>query len=254
MRKYLFIGAHPDDCDLLAGGTALLLRDAGHQVKFVSVCNGCCGHYGSTREELIPRRRLETLASARVADIEYDVLDHDDCTLEASIANRMEMVGVIRDYAPDVVVSHRICDYHADHRAVANLVQDSAYLIKVPMFCPDHEIPDNEPAFAFFYDRFIDPRPFRFDAVVDISRVTARKVAMLSCHESQMFEWLAYEKKETVPPPGQRAGFVEEIYMKRNLDQAVAAGRPFKYAEGFEISPYGRTITAAEFQKLMDPK
>ena len=45
VRNYLVIGAHPDDPDLLFGGCAVKLLKAGHQVKFVSVSSGDCGHY-----------------------------------------------------------------------------------------------------------------------------------------------------------------------------------------------------------------
>lgn len=39
------IGAHPDDCDIKAGGIALLFSDMGHNVMFVSVTNGDAGHH-----------------------------------------------------------------------------------------------------------------------------------------------------------------------------------------------------------------
>ena len=44
-RRYLVLGAHPDDPDIRFGGTAIQLIRAGHVVKFVSMCNGDCGHF-----------------------------------------------------------------------------------------------------------------------------------------------------------------------------------------------------------------
>jgi LmbE family N-acetylglucosaminyl deacetylase len=120
----LAFGAHPDDADLVFGGTALKLIAAGHKVKFVSVANGDCGHFSMKPAELAKRRYEEAQASAKIAGLtEYQILPNSDCTLEASLENREQVVSIIREFKPDVVISHRINDYHADHRATAQLVQ-----------------------------------------------------------------------------------------------------------------------------------
>ncbi len=62
-RRYLVFGAHPDDPDLRFGGTAIQLIRAGHMVKFVSLTNGCRGHYAMDGKELARRRYAETQAS-----------------------------------------------------------------------------------------------------------------------------------------------------------------------------------------------
>uniref|UniRef100_UPI00262067A2 PIG-L deacetylase family protein n=1 Tax=uncultured Gimesia sp. TaxID=1678688 RepID=UPI00262067A2 len=55
--RILIIGAHPDDCDIKAGGTAALYQQAGHTVKFVSVTNGESGHQSISGPELADIRR-----------------------------------------------------------------------------------------------------------------------------------------------------------------------------------------------------
>ena len=52
MRRYLVICAHPDDADIRFGGSAVKLVRAGHLVKFVSICNGDCGHFAMGGEAL----------------------------------------------------------------------------------------------------------------------------------------------------------------------------------------------------------
>ncbi|MBR6371760.1 MAG: PIG-L family deacetylase, partial [Victivallales bacterium] len=71
VKRFLMIGAHPDDADIRFGGTALKLTRAGHVVKFVSMCNGNCGHFDKnmTYEELTQRRYQETQASKAVSGI-----------------------------------------------------------------------------------------------------------------------------------------------------------------------------------------
>ena len=53
--RAMFIGAHPDDCDIRCGGLALKYARAGHKVKFLSLCNGNGGHYSLSPDELAKR-------------------------------------------------------------------------------------------------------------------------------------------------------------------------------------------------------
>ena len=73
---------------------------------------------------------------------EYEIWrDSNDCELEPTVENRKKVIRIIRDFKPDLVLGHRLRDYHADHRAAAQLVQEAAYLTPVPKFCPDSPIP-----------------------------------------------------------------------------------------------------------------
>ena len=192
-RRYLFFGAHPDDPDLLFGGCAVKLLKAGHQVKFVSVSSGDCGHYAMEPAALALRRHREAQESAKVAGLTgYEILDVPDCHVVCTLELRERLIRVIRDFEPDVVISHRLCDYHADHRATAQCVMDCAYLVRVPMYCADTPIPRKDPVFAYGYDAFTDPRPIRADAVTEIDSVAETKLRMLDCHRSQFYEWLPW--------------------------------------------------------------
>ena len=46
--KILCIGAHPDDNEFRCGGLALKLKAKGHEVQFLSACNGDRGHQTMT--------------------------------------------------------------------------------------------------------------------------------------------------------------------------------------------------------------
>ena len=266
-KRYLVFGAHPDDCDLLFGGTAIKLARAGHLVKFVSVCNGDCGHYAMEREALAARRYAETQASAKIAGLaEYQVLNLHDCEIENTLENRGKIVRIIRQFQPDVVLSHRDCDYHADHRVTARLVMDAAYLIKVPLYCSDTPIPAKNPVFAYCYDRFRDPRPIRADAAVEIDSVLENKLRMADCHASQFYEWLPWDKgfKDF-----DASGMAWEekrqwLYAQWGCRFEAAAslgretlctiygekGKEIKCAEIFEFSEYGEPISPEGFRDL----
>src|SRR5262249_57762455 len=85
--------------------------------------------------------------------------------------NRRTLTRLIRHWKADVVMSHRPNDYHPDHRYTGILVQDSAYMVTVPFFCPDTPILKNNPVYVFYPDRFRKPNAFRPDVVVPIDAV-----------------------------------------------------------------------------------
>ena len=256
-KRVIFFGAHPDDCELRFGGTALRLTQAGHLVKFVSCCNGDKGHQSMTSEGLAARRYAEAQKSKEIAGLaEYQILDIPDCELVASLENRHRIIRIIRAFKPDVVISHRTCDYHADHRAAGQLVQDAAYLVKVPLCCPDTPIPDENPVFACCYDGFMDPRPFRADAVIPIDDVLEKKLQMMDCHVSQFYEWLPWDKGYKdfdVNKIDKRKWLMDNWIIPRNGTIAKTAGISAQYAEAFELTPYGRQVSLEEFSALLNP-
>ena len=58
--RVIAFGAHPDDCDIRASGTAALWASKGIAVKFVALTNGDVGHQTMQREELAARRLAES--------------------------------------------------------------------------------------------------------------------------------------------------------------------------------------------------
>src|SRR5512132_2523192 len=105
------------------GGTAALLAQAGHAVKFVSVTNGDAGHHQIRGPELAARRFAETREVARRLGVEYDVLDHHDGLLMPTLEIRLEIIRLIREWRADLVLGPRPNDYHPDHRYLGLLVQ-----------------------------------------------------------------------------------------------------------------------------------
>ena len=119
---------------------------------------------------------------------------------------RREVVGLIRDMAPDLVMAPRLWDYHPDHRATAQLVMDAMYLATVPNYASAHRHLDRMPVAMSVWDAF--QRPYRFspDVVVDISDAFDDKVAAIHCHTSQVYEWLPYNRGELASVPGGGTG------------------------------------------------
>ncbi len=259
-KKFLIFGAHPDDPDLMFGGCATRLAKAGHTVKFVSLTDGGAGHHKMPPEQLIPRRCREAQNAARISGVsEYQILNHPDGRLENTIAIREELTGIIREFEADVVISHRLCDYHPDHRNTAQLVMDTAFLVKVPHFCPAVPVPAGNPVYACSMDFFTDPRPFRIDAAVNIDATVEEKFKMLDCHVSQFYEWLPwvdFDRPDFDVTPmtwPERKEWLNRNWMSRFNRAAQLAGlTEAAYAECFELSPYGSRVSPAEFQAILN--
>ena len=268
-KRIIYIGAHPDDADIMFGGTATKLCKAGHIVKFLSVTNGDTGHHSLSRAETAKRRKEEARCSAKVCGLlEYEVMDNN-CGLEPSVANREKVLRVIRKFAPDLVVTHRLSDYHPDHRATAQLVLDTAYIVTVPHYCEDTPIPEKTPVYAYSYDHFKDPRPFRADAAVEIDSVIEEKMNMFRCHSSQFFGWLAWNqglkdfdvsKLSTEEEHQHLLRWFERFETAADLARPILVetygaeqGAKVKYAETFEFSEYGHHCSMEEFRKLFQP-
>jgi LmbE family N-acetylglucosaminyl deacetylase len=185
-------GAHQDDCDQRAGGTAAKLAALGHRVRFVSVTNGDAGHQTEGGGALADRRRKEAQEAGRRLGVDYIVLDNHDGELLPTLKPREEIIRQIRLWKADLVLAPRPNDYHPDHRYTGVLVQDAAYMVVVPNVTPDTPALRKNPVFMYFQDGFQRPNPFRADVAVAIDDVIEKKIDALDAHVSQMYEWLPW--------------------------------------------------------------
>ena len=260
--RIIFIGAHPDDCDIKGGGTAALFVEMGHQVKFLSVTNGDAGHQSQGGGMLAKRRIAETQEVAKRLGVSYDVLDNHDGELLPTLEIRLQIIRKIREWKADVVIAPRSNDYHPDHRYTGVLVQDAAFMVGVPNVAPDVEPLRKNPVFLYFQDNFKKPNPFQPDIAVDITPVIAKKLAGLDAHQSQFYEWLPwignYESEVPKDPSNYKEWLLQKRVAKPNpevqksLVKWYGSARASKvlYAEAFEICEYGTQPTEADIRNL----
>lgn len=260
--RIIAFGAHPDDCDIRAAGTAALWAKMGYAVKFVSVTNGDAGHQTMRGAELAKRRLGEAKESARRLGIEYDVLNNHDGMLLPTLDVREEIIREIRNWKADVVLSPRPNDYHPDHRYTGVLVQDAAYMVVVPDLLPDTPALRKNPVFLYYEDRFKRPNPFSPDIAVDIDDVVDQKVNALDAHVSQFYEWLPWVDGRLAEVPKDHAE--RKVWLKQNwlpkISPAVRAslvkwygpqkGNAAQYYEAFEICEYGSQPDEARIRQL----
>lgn len=281
--KVMMIGAHPDDAELRGAGLARKLMKAGHEVSFLILCNGCKGHHIMTTEQTRRVRAKEADNVRRYLNLtSYQIWeDMDDCTLEVTLANRHRLIRDIRAFAPDLIISHRPNDYHADHRAAGQLVQDASYMLIVPNDVPEAPAMRKMPVIAYFEDSFTSPTPFRPDVLINIGEEIDEKIDSMLCSPSQFFEWLPYSEGEAELVPSDIEGRKQFIRrgIKPDLTDAEVlaapshyyalwsaktaakfrtelinrygeAGHTIRFAEAFEICEYGTVPNAEELKSM----
>jgi LmbE family N-acetylglucosaminyl deacetylase len=245
---------------------ALLWASQGHHVKFVSVTNGDIGHWREAGGPLARRRKAEVERAAKVLGIASEVLDIHDGELLPTLENRRTITRLIREWKADVVMSHRPNDYHPDHRYTGILVQDSAFMVTVPFFCPDVPALQTNPVFLFFPDAFRKPNPFQPDIAVAIDAVIEKKLDALDMLESQFHEGGALGSAELIPSDSKRQQEQSRQVRAAHANRSQAIAQRYRdklaewygkekaeqvhHAEAFEICEYGRQPDKAELARL----
>ena len=260
--RIIAFGAHPDDCDIRASGTAALWVKTGNAVKFVSVTNGDAGHQTMHGPELAQRRAAEAKESARRLGIEYEVLNNHDGQLLPTLEVREQIIREIRQWNADVVLAPRPNDYHPDHRYTGVLVQDAAYMVVVPNVTPDRPALRKNPVFLYYEDGFQRPNPFRPDIAVSIDELIDKKIDALDSHTSQFYEWLPWvdgKLAEVPKDPAERKAWLKRT-RTHEISPAVRAalvkeygadkGNATKYYEAFEICEYGAQPSETRIRQL----
>ena len=265
--RIIAFGAHPDDCEVYAGGTACLWSDMGHHVKFVSATNGDVGHWQTAGGPLAQRRTVEVQEAARIMGNAVQVLDIHDGEIEPTLENRRTFTRLIRRWNADIVITHRPNDYHPDHRYTGILVQDAAYMVTVPFFCPDVPAIKKNPVFLYASDGFQKPNPFRPDVVVSIDSVIERKMDAMAKLVSQFIEGGCGGGAGDIPrdeadlkvrQEQMRKGWLRQQHVdiaNQYRDKLIdlygeEAGKKVRHAEAFEICEYGRQPTQDELRTL----
>ncbi len=182
-----------------------------------------------------------------------------------TLENRRAITRLIRGWKADIVISPRPNDYHPDHRYTAQLVQDAAFMVIVPSFCPDSPALCKNPAFFYTEDGFKKPNPFKPDVVVPIDEVMDKKAECYNALESQFAEWnpwlfgysdqvpkdktarLAWGRKKM----DERAGSIADHFRDLLVSElGETKGKAVKAAEAFELCEYGSQPSKEDFKRL----
>lgn len=218
----LAIGAHPDDVDLLCGGTLALYAAAGHHISVAIATNGNVGSATLTRDEIAGIRRHEAERSCAVIGADLIWLDFDDEWLFDNRESRTAFIDAYRAARPDVVIAHDVRDYHPDHRIAGQVAADARIPAAVRLV--ETSLPALDTIPALYTMDTVGHLVSGLDVLVDITDVIDTKIAMLTSHVSQE-AWLAH--------------IFDMSYVDFMLQQCAIRGAELgvRYAEAFTRVP-----------------
>jgi LmbE family N-acetylglucosaminyl deacetylase len=226
--RLLVVMAHPDDAEMLVGGTLFHLKDLGWELEIVTMTAGDCGSATVGREEIARTRYAEAQAAARYLGAGYECAGLMDVEVIYNAGNIRRVVEVMRRFDPDVVITHSPVDYMLDHEEASRLARGASFAIAVPNYetrqNPSAPRARGTPA-LYYADATEGKNPMGQriypQFYVEISQSLSRKREMLSRHVSQR-EWL-------------RSHHGIDEYLDRMTAWAAGYGTEcgFAYAEGF---------------------
>lgn len=174
----LAIGAHPDDVDMIAGGTVAKMAARGKSVVILDLTRGEMATRGTPEQ-----REEEARAAGGVLKVKDRInLDLGDGRLEDNTENRCKLIEVIRDLRPSLVMGHHWEDLHPDHVAAGWLLRSIMYPLGFTNYPAGGE-PYRPKEFLYFMAHL----PFSPSFVVDTSDFQARKMEAVKCFRSQLF-------------------------------------------------------------------
>lgn len=172
-ERVLIIGAHPDDGEIGAGGTAAAYAVRGHRVRIVNL-RVPAGN-GDACEEDRRIRRDEGRRAAETLGAEFECFDLP----REAIRPDARLVGafdrLLHDFSPTAVFTPWVGDSHPEHLGATRAVLASCRKNRCSVYMYEPTIPGGVTEQAF--------RPQKF---IDISDVIERKMQSLACYESQI--------------------------------------------------------------------
>ena len=185
--------AHPDDAEILCGGTLARLAEAGWEIHVATCTPGDCGTMTETPEAIAATRVAEAKAAAAMIGATYHCLDERDLFVVFDKPTIRKAIDLFRRVAPTLVLTHAPRDYMLDHEQCSLLARAASFGYGAPNASALPLRPGSRIPHLYYCDPIegIDPlgRPIEPTTLIDITAQQEKKLAMLACHASQR-EWL----------------------------------------------------------------
>jgi len=219
----LVLPVHPDDDELGCSGTILKEVAHGKKVGIVDLTRGELGTRGTPEI-----RTKEAEASSKILGLVVrENLAIPDGFFENNREYQLKVIGAIRKYQPEIIITNAYHDRHPDHGRASQLVEDAVFLSglrKIETFDAGKQQDAWRPKqlLHFIQDNYIRP-----DIVIDVTPHWDKKVDSIHAFSSQFFnpEWEG-EPQTYISSPE----FIAIIEARaREFGKSIGV----KYAEGF---------------------
>lgn len=213
----LAIGAHRDDCEIMAGGTIIKMCEKGYKVGILDLTEGEMGTRGSAEI----RAKEALCAACAMGVVHRENLSLPDTRVEVNFENRLKMIEVIRRLKPKLILAPHWEQRHPDHIHTSRLVQEAVFYSGLKKY--DIGLEPHRPRKILYF------LPFTFGTIptffVDISEQFEKKIKAIKCYYSQFVD---IQQDLHLTP--YLAGILERVeYYNGYFGRAVRT----RYAEGF---------------------
>jgi N-acetylglucosamine malate deacetylase 1 len=226
-QRVFAVAAHPDDIEFVMAGTLIRLRDAGYELHYMNVANGCCGSTEYDAASAARIRREEAMAACRSIGAVFHESMLNDLEIFYDRPTLVRLAAIMREVAPQIVLTHAPVDYMEDHTNTCRLAVTAAFVRGMPNFPAEPPTPAiSQPVTVYHAQPHGNQTPLGAPVVpslfIDITDVMPQKTAMLACHASQK-RWL-----------DESQGLDSYLHTMQELSAEVGrmSGR-YQYAEGW---------------------
>ena len=221
------ICAHPDDIEFLMSGTLMRLGQVGYELHYMNIANGCCGSTTHNAVETAAIRLTESQAAADFIGATFHEPLCNDLEVFYDQPTLAKLTAIIRNVAPDILLTHSPTDYMEDHTTTCRLAVTSAFCRSMPNY-PTTPITAaiEKPVTVYHAQPYSHYGPLGElitpNCFIDVSGLQSRKREMLALHQSQK-QWL-----------DESQGLDSYLNTMQDLDRQLGTiSGKFEYAEGW---------------------
>jgi 4-oxalomesaconate hydratase len=201
-RRLLVIGAHSADFVWRAGGAVAVMTKAGGAARVIALTYGERGESGElwkepgqTVERVKELRHAEAERAASILGAEFRCLDLGDYPLEIDAAALQRIADEIREFAPDVLVTHTTKDpFNPDH-GIAGAAVDRARSLAAGAGVPSAFATVTPPELFLFEPHQPELCDFTPTTFVDITDVAEQKIAAMAEMKAQAYLQTYYAER-----------------------------------------------------------
>lgn len=223
-KKIISFAPHPDDNEFVAGGFVAKKIQEGGSFLLVVVSDGSKGSTTIGEEELIRiRKREQEEALAFLGSKNVKFLGYKDSEVPSPPVLRNDIIKIIRDFGPDLVITvdpFLPFEIHPDHINTGLAVLQAVLFTKFPSIGEGRPVTRPNVALGF---------PFSPNVIIDCSETMDKKIAALKCHKSQFPDDSSIETVKTIlslygARIGSRCAEPFKVLMPHELHINVLAG------------------------------
>ncbi|MDD5727549.1 MAG: PIG-L family deacetylase [Victivallales bacterium] len=228
MTKTAFaIASHPDDIEFTMAGTLIKLKEAGYEIHYMNISNGSLGTHQYDYETIVRMRRQEAIDASAIIGAHFHESLCDDLEVFYCSEILERLVPVVREAAPEIILTHGPYDYMEDHINAGRLAVSAAFCRGMVNFkCKPPQAAVNNKVTVYHsmpHSRTDQLKnPVFPEMFVDVGSTIETKKKMLACHRSQK-DWLDVSQ-------GKDAYLID---MAETCEYFGKMSPGFKYAEGW---------------------